>query len=283
LPRTQRSWLAVLFGCLLLLTGHPVFSADRALVFGVFPHLTAKQVVETYRPVADTLEKHLQRDVVIYSARDFKTFVERTRLGEYDILLTAPHLAWLARQDAGYRPLLKYAQPVSGLLVVRADSPFKEPKALRGRTIAIPDPFAIAVLALHAQMAAQGLRNEIDYRTATSGSHRNAVMQVINGRADGAMLGQHTYALLPPELRQQLRVLAQTPPLSSLMYLTHPRLRDAEAQAIRKALLDFAARPEGRAFMHDGGYAGFVDVDGHELRAFHAYAMQVQDLLRTPR
>lgn len=283
LRRTLRSGLAALLGCLLLIAGRPVFSADKPLVFGVFPHLTAKQVVETYRPIADTLEKHLQRDVIIYSARDFKTFVERTRQGDYDILLTAPHMAWLARQDAGYRPLLKYAQPVYGLLVVKADSPYTEPKALRGRTIATPDPFAVAVLALHAEMAAQGLRPHIDYRTVASGSHRNAAIQVINDRADGAMLGQHTYTLLPPELRQQLRVLAKTPSLSSLMYLTHPRLRDAEAQAVRKALLQFASLPAGRTFMHDGGYAGFVDVDGSELQSFHRYALQVQDLLRETR
>lgn len=275
--------LSVLLVCLLLIVSRPVFSADPPLVFGVFPHLTAKQAVETYRPIADTLEKHLQRGVVIYSARDFKTFIERTRQGEYDILLTAPHLAWLARQDAGYRPLLKYAQPVYGLLVVRADSTFEEPKALRGRTIAIPDPFAVAALALHAQLAAQGFRNDIDYRTVISGSHLNAVMQVINGRTDGAMLGLHTYTLLSAELRQQLRVLAKTPSLSSLMYLTHPRLRDTEAEAIREALLHFAALPEGRAFMQRGGYAGFVSVDGSELRAFHPYALQVQDMLRTSR
>ena len=36
------------------------------------------------------------------------------------MLLTAPHLAWLARQDAGYQPLLKYAEPVRGLLVVKS-------------------------------------------------------------------------------------------------------------------------------------------------------------------
>ncbi len=283
LRRMLRSGLAVLFGSLLLIAGRPVFSADKPLVFGVFPHLTAKQIVETYRPIADTLEKHLQREVIIYSARDFKTFVERTRQGDYDILLTAPHLAWLARRDAGYRPLLKYAQPVYGLLVVRIDSPYKEPKALRGHTIATPDPFAVAVLALHAELATQGLRHGIDYRTVASGSHRNAVMQVINDRTDGAMLGQHTYTMLPPELRQQLRVLAKTAPLSSLMYLTHPRLRDAESQAIRKALLQFASLPEGRAFMRDGGYAGLVDVDGGELQSFHPYALQVQDLLRETR
>ena len=97
------------------------------------------------------------------------------------------------------------------------------------------------------------------------------------------MLGLHPYNLMPPKLRQQLRVLAETPPLSSVMYLTHPRLRDAEAQAIRKALLSFAATSEGQAFMQRGGYGGFVEVDGSELSAFRPYALQAQELLRATR
>lgn len=148
LARLRRSLTrsAALIGCLLLtLTSGPAACADTPLVFGVFPNLTARQTIVTYRPLADVLERHLQRRVILFSARNFKTFVERTRQGEYDILLTAPHLAWLARQDAGYRPLLKYAQPARGLLVVKADSPFAEPAALRGRTIATPDLIAVAV------------------------------------------------------------------------------------------------------------------------------------------
>ena len=274
---------AFLLGLLLIAGGRPAASADKPLVLGVFPSMTAKQTVEIYRPLASALEKHLRRSVVVYSARDFTTFVARTRQGEYDILLTAPHLAWLARQDTGYRPLLKYAQPVRGLLVVRSDSPFDEPDKLRGRTIAMADPIALAVLAIQAELAAHGLKRGIDYRTSDSGTHTNAVLQVINGRVDAAVLGLHPYNLTPPELRQQLRVLAESPPLSSLMYLTHPRLREAEAQAVRNALLRFAATPEGQAFMQRGGYGGFADVDGSELRAFRPYALQAQELLRNVR
>lgn len=285
LRRTLKFRLVALPGILLLLAmGIPTaFGADKPLVFGIFPSLTARQIVEIHRPLADVLEKHLQRRVVIYSARDFKTFAERTRQGEYDILLTAPHLAWLARQDAGYRPLLKYAQPVRGLLVVKSDSPFDAPEALRGRTIAIPDPLAVVVLAIQTELAAHGLRPGTDYQTAASGTHINAVMQVINGRADAAMLGLPSYSLMTPELRRQVRVLIETPPLSGLMYLTHPRLRDAEAQAVRHALLSFAATPEGQAFMQRGGHLGFAAVDGRELQAFRPYALQVQDMLRTTR
>lgn len=269
---------------LLLATGiPPAFSADDPLVFGIFPYLTAKETIEVYRPLADTLEKHLQRQVVIYSARDFSIFADRTRRGDYDILLTAPHLAWLARQEAGYRPLLKYVQPVRGMLVVKADSPFDSPHALRGRTIATADSIAVAVLAVQAELAARGLRHNTDYRTTDSGTHLNAVMQVINGRADGAMVGAHAYTLMSPELRRQLRVLAETPPLSGLMYLSHPRLREAEAQTVRKALLNFAATPEGLAFMQRGAYGGFAAVDDRELHAYRPYALQAQEILRKTR
>jgi len=274
--------LGVLLGCLLLAAG--ARAAEPApLTFGVFPNLTARQIVTTYRPLADALERRLQRRVVLFSARDFRTFVERTRHGDYDLVLTAPHLAWLARQDAGYRPLLKYAQPVRGLLVVRADSPFDAPAALRGRTIATADAIAVAVLATQDELAKHGLQPGLEYRTTDSGTHLNAVMQVVNGRADAAMLGLHPYTLLPADLRPQLRVLAETASLSSLMYLTHPRLRDADAQALHDALLDFAATPDGQAFMRRGGYGGFADVDGSELHAFRRYALQAQQMLRAPR
>ena len=109
--RMRPSRRAVLLGLLLLAIGsRPAVGASDPLVFGVFPNMTAKQIVETYRPLAEALEKTLNRRVVIYTARDFATFIERTRRGEYDILLTAPHLAWLASQDPG-RPARSWSTP----------------------------------------------------------------------------------------------------------------------------------------------------------------------------
>lgn len=282
--RRQTFGFTTLIACLLLaMTCRAAAGADIPLVLGVFPSLTPRQIVATYRPLAEALEKQLQRRVVVYSARDFKTFVERTRQGRYDLLLTAPHLAWLAREEAGYRPLLKYARPVRGLLVVKSDSPYQEPGALRGRTLATADSVAVAVLAVEAELGAHGLRRDVDYRTVDAGTHLNAVMQVVKGRADGAMLGLHPYRLLPPELRRQVRVLAETPPLSSMMVLSHPRVGDAEAHAVSGALLDFAASPAGQTFIRRGGLGGFARVDGSELRAFRPYALQAQEMLRAAR
>lgn len=253
---------------------------DTPLIFGIFPNMTAKQTLEIYEPLVKQMEKRLQRRIVVYTARDFRTFVERTRQGDYDIVLTAPHLAWLARQDAGYRPLLKYAQPAHGLLVVKKTGSYRVGEDLRGQDIAISDPIAVTALAVQADMAALGLRPNVDYRMTGYGSHLNAVMQVINRRTAAAMLGSHPYRLLPAGIRDQLRIVIETPPFSSLMYLTHPRLRDREADAIRRALLDFAVTPQGKAFLQRGGYGGFVPVDGNELRAFRPYALQVEKMMQ---
>jgi len=253
---------------------------DKPLVLGVFPHLTAKQIIENYRPLVSALEKRLQRRVTVHSAPNLRIFVERTQQGNYDILLTPPHMAWLAQQDAGYRPLLKYAEPVHGLLVVRSDAAFTTPEALRGRTIATADAIAVAGLAIEADLAERGLKLGIDYRTMESGTHSSTVMQVINRRADAAMIGQHAYQLMSEDLRKQLRILSKTRPLSSLMYLTHPRIGDREAKSVRHALLDFSASPEGRAFMQRGLYGGFAEVDGNELQAFRPYALRAQEILR---
>jgi phosphonate transport system substrate-binding protein len=281
LSRLRRMAVALSGALALSLVAHAQASpTDAPLIFGVFPNMTAKQTLEIYEPLAKQMEKHLRRRVIIYTARDFKTFVERTRQGDYDILLTAPHLAWLARQDAGYRPLLKYSQPTRGLLVVKSTSPYRTPDDLRGRDIATPDPLAVVTLAVQAELAAHGLRRNVDYQTMDYGSHLNAAMQVINGRSAAAMLGLHPFLLLPPQVRQQLQVLIESAPLSSLMYLTHPRLRDREANAIRRALLDFAATPEGKDFMRHGGYGGFTAVDGSELRAFRPYALQTEEMMQ---
>jgi phosphonate transport system substrate-binding protein len=272
-----------LLATLLLGVALPGRAADPPLVFGVFPNLTARQTLATYHPLAATLERHLKRPVIVYSARDFPTFIARTHAGQYDLVLTAPHLAWLARQETGYRPLLKYSNPVRGLLVTRADSGLAGVPDLRGRTVAIADKLALATLAIEVDLGAQGIERGRDYKVVIGSTHANALALVAGGRADAAIVGLHPFRMLPDAARTQLRILAETPPLSSLTYLAHPRVRDTEADALRQGLLAFASSPSGRAFLEHGGYGELVAAEDSELGAFRAHALRAQALLREAR
>lgn len=258
--------------------------ADRApLVFGVFPSLTPKVLIETYQPVVQDLKRRLDRPVVLYTAADFKQFVARTRRGEFDLLLTPPHLAWLARQDTGYRPLVKYASPVQGLLIVRTGSSVRSIAELKGKTIASANPLAVIAMAMEAQLRAHGLTPGTDLRIHNAQSHNNAVMLAFNGVTDAAIVGTQAYRQLPPNVRTGVRVIGRTPPLSSPMYMTHPRIRDAEATRIRDALLGFVASVQGRAFIKRGGFGGLVQPDGKELQLFKPYALEAQQRLKDVR
>jgi phosphonate transport system substrate-binding protein len=271
----------VLLAALLVGAGlRPAWGAEAPLVFGVFPHLTARQLLVTYRPLAAVLEKRLGRPVLVYSARDFRTFIARTRAGEYDLLLTAPHLAWLARQEAGYRPLLKYSEPVHALLLTRTDSKLAAMQDLRDRVVAVADEIALATLAIELDLTAEGLERDRDYRTLPAVTPVNAMTQLLAGRADAAIVGTHPFKMLPAEKRAQLRVVARTHAMSSLTYLAHPRLSDDAAQGLREGLLEFAASPAGREFLAKGGFGTLVEADDSELAAFRPHALRTQALLR---
>ena len=254
--------------------------ASDPLIFGVFPYLTARQVVETYQPVAAAMEKQLQRRVVLYTARDFKTFAERRRRGEYDILLLAPHLALLAKQETGYRPLLIYDKPIRGMLVVKADSAFHAVENLRDHTFAVGSVIAMTVMAAQDDLAARGLKPGRDYQTINAGTHINAAMQVINGRTDAAILAEKPYLSMQPDQRRQLRVLVQTRPLPGLVYLTHPRLRDAETRAIGSALVSLNESQDAAIVSHRNSHGELDPVSDNAFRAVRGYTFQAQNILR---
>lgn len=260
---------------------YPAWAAQSTpLVFGVFPNLSTQEILTTYRPLADVLEKQLHRRVMIYTAPDFRTFAVRTRDGAYDLILTAPHLAWLARQEAGYRPLLQFNQPVRGLLVVKQQSTFNALSDLKNHHVATADRLAITVLAMQEALAAHGLKSGLQFRQIDAGTHSNAAMQVIMGRVDAAIVGRQPFNHLPDAVRAQLRVIAETPPLSSQMFLSHPRVSEQEALAIHQTLLDFERSPEGQRLMQRSGFGALMDVHDDGFSENRRYALEAQRLIR---
>ncbi|MEQ1661777.1 MAG: phosphate/phosphite/phosphonate ABC transporter substrate-binding protein [Thiobacillus sp.] len=285
-PQKYRWCQGIVWITLLVLFGlSPLARAGKPapFVFGVFPNLGTQQILMTYRPLADVLEKRFHRQVLIFTAPDFKTFVTRTHRGEYDLVLTAPHMAWLARQEAGYRPLLQFDQPVRGLLVVNKASALNTLQDLDNSKIAIGDPLAVTVLAMQDLLAASGLKSGQQFRLYEAGTQSNAAMQVVSRRSDAAIVGRQPLNALPEDMRQQLRVIAETRALSSQMFLTHPRVNERDAASIQEALLAFERLSAGQTFMTKSGFGKLVPVRDGEFQVFRPYALEVQRLMRDVR
>lgn len=251
-------------------------AADAEFNFGVFPQLSIRVMVETYQPLANDLGKAIKQPVNLTSAADFVTFHTRTRNREYDLVLTAPHLAWLAWKEGGYRPMLTYLEPARGILIVRADSPYQQIADLRGKTIALPDPLAVVNIRMEKMLEKAGLLLGRDLTKIEAGSHTNAATHVNQGQADAAVVGVLAYLRLPKEVRDNLRVIAETPAMPSHVYLVHPRTTPARERAIAQAIEQFTRSEAGQTFLQKGGFGGVRALKKNELKQVEGDARELK-------
>ena len=104
------------------------------LSLGLFPNLPAYRLVEIYQPLADYLTAQSGYSVRLVSSKDFITFYKRTHEQAFDLIITAPHLAWLAMTESAYRPVVTFANQVAGVVIVKRYAAMKDVRACRGKT-----------------------------------------------------------------------------------------------------------------------------------------------------
>jgi len=275
--RFPRILLSVLLG--LALVSAPVRAAPPPLEIGVFPYLSTRTVLTIHQPLREYLEKAYGRPVQLYTAPDFKTFVERTQHGDYDVVVTAPHFARLAQIEAGYVPLAMHTRELRGLVVVAKQSPYKDIDDLRGKTIAIPNRLAIVSSMSLQLLRNRGLQPGNDFKLLAAASHNSGVLSVQRGEAQAAITEASALQQMPDELKGSMRVLATTDQVPHVMYLAHSRLGAAETGKIKAALLRFAESPEGRAFLENNGFEGLRPVDDADLKRMDPYVKELKHML----
>lgn len=277
---TRRQLCALILCCSLPLGAH---AATTPLVIGLFPYLSPRHEFRLYQSLADYLHQQLGRPVQLYTAKTPRAFVEATQHGGFDIVLTPPHLAWLAEHEAGYRPLATYASTIRGLLVVAASSELHTAAELRGRNIAIPDSLAIVTILGVAYLQEAGLRRDIDYRFLSRGSHSNTVLAVINDEAPAAIMGALLFSQLPETVRSRLRIIGTTPEVKSFFFMANSRLSPTTARAVQDALLSFGTTPQGRLFLDQSHFGSILPADPHSLAAMAPYGAETQRLMKESR
>lgn len=256
--------------------------AQGRLIVGLVPNVSARTLIAAFQPVREHLERALGQPVELYTAPDFRTFHERTQRGEYDLVVTPAHFAWLAIREAKYAPLVTYLNPLQGLVIVRQDSPIDSPRALRGKKIGVVDPLAIVTIRGLQFLKEQGLQPGIDFSVHRSAPHNTAALAVGNGELDAAIIGSGPYRIMPEEIRAQVRVPGEVGAVPNAVYLANGRLQAEQRRALQDALLAFGSAPAGRQFMQQYSYGGFRTISTTDLKSMEAYSQRVKELLANP-
>ena len=254
--------------------------SNGTLEIGIFPYLSVRTLLITYQPLQQYLQTRLQRPVLFVTAPDLRTFVKRTQRGEYRFVLTAPHFARLAQQEAGYLPMLRTKRDLHGVLIVDKDSPLHHVRGLRGKIVATPDSIAIITMLGAQLLRANNLRPGKDVILQAMPSHDAAVLAMQKGESAAAIVAVTALQQMPQELRSNIRILATSNEVPSIMFLAHPKTPRREVADMTRLLLEFIENtPEGRKFMNDTGYLGLRPPSTREMKRLDPYVGDLKTLL----
>jgi len=220
---------------------HPDPKANNSdtLYFGVLPYLSTTALIKTWRPFANFIEKTLHKKVIIKTAPNFRSFIQRTAEGRYDLLMTAPHFAVLAVKTHGYQIIAGHNHDLAGDIVVAKTATFRSINDLRGKIFATPDPLAAVSILAELTLRQYGLTPNKDIRIKTTASHNTALVDVAEGRAAAAVVVGGLYRRLNASNKfGQLKKLATTDKIPHIMYIANPSFPKDDILKLRKALIN---------------------------------------------
>jgi phosphonate transport system substrate-binding protein len=253
--RTVRQHLLGIFASALLLGGsvHAACLGEQnsttVYSFDVVPQLTAAKIYTTWSPL---LKRVGEETGLCFELRVWPTipeFEQRLLKGDPAFVFLNPYHAVLAYQKKKYQPLLADSEDLlTGILVVRADSPIQSLEELKGQTVSMPAPNAFAAsLLIRAELA----KRKIDIRPVFVKTHSNVYRSVITKDAVAGGGVNNTLDNEAPEVRQQLRVLFETPAYTPHPIVTHPSVSAAVRDRFLQAMLKLTQDEAGRKLLAD--------------------------------
>ena len=216
--------------------------------FAVVPQYSAVELHKDWAPLLARLSKDTGFTLELKIQNTIPHFEAGFLKGEPDFVYMNPYHIVMAKKAQSYTPLLRDAKPLTGVLVMSKESPYKSLKDLDGQKIAFPAPNAFgASLYMRALLSEVAL---IKFEPVFVKTHSNVYRHVL--RKDAAAGGTVNLALNDEivQVREQLQILYQTPPVASHPVVVHPRVPAAVQKVIAQAFFALTKDAEGRALLH---------------------------------
>ncbi len=213
--------------------------------WSVVPQFSPTRVHRDWQPFLRALETRTGFRFKLIPADSFDFFEAGIRKHRFDFIYANPYQVLLAHRSSGYMPLIRDGQHrLTGILVVRKDSPVHQVKELEGGRIAFASPNAFAVsLYMRALLTEKfGIHFIADY----VGSHSNAYRKVLLGRdiASGGIY--RTLNRERPEVVNNLRVIFQAPSTITHAIAALSSVPEAARRKVQQAILAMAKTEAGR-------------------------------------
>lgn len=222
-------------------------SAAGELSVAVVPQFPAAETHRQWSPLLERLGRDTGLALKLKLQASIPKFEIELLAGLHDIVFMNPYHLLMALGSQAYLPLVRNAKPLTGILVVRRESPARQVQDLHGQRLAFPAPNAFgaslwmrALLSEHEHLA---------FETLYAQTHSNVYRHVIRGEAAAGGGVNTTFAQEREEVRADLRVIYETPGAASHPLCAHPRVPASVRAALTDALLALAKDADGRLLL----------------------------------
>jgi len=221
--------------------------STKVYTFDVVPQFPAAKIYTTWSPLLQRIGQDAGLCFELRVSASIPEFEQRFLKGESDFTFLNPYHAVLAYQKKKYQPLLADAQDLlTGILVVRSDNLIKNLNDLKGKNVSFPAPNSFAAsLLIRAELAKQ----KIDVNPVFVKTHSNVYRSVINKDALAGGGVNNTLDNEAPEVRQQLRVLYETPAYTPHPIATHPSVASDVRERFLKAMVKLSQDEDGQKLL----------------------------------
>jgi ABC-type phosphate/phosphonate transport system substrate-binding protein len=256
----------------------PLFAAQKIkpLTLGVFPYISANQMIAQLSPLVKRMEKALDRKVVMVSAPGFMEYMKRVTRGDYDLIVTAPHMGRLSQKRDGWQLVVMSSQQTATLLLVRKDSGIETIEDLRGGKMAVGNWRSVTYQMAEKALAEKGLTLKKDVKVVETATFSNVVQSVflkeVEVGATPTLLWDkwiHVNEEQHNQLREIFRAKKPAPPSFLVMA---PSGTDQEfINSLRESLLAFNDTQEGKKFFKKSQYESFLPPDQKAMETIDPY------------
>jgi phosphonate transport system substrate-binding protein len=221
--------------------GKSALASDKTYTVAVVPQFSSNKIYADWTPLLAKLEvvTGLHFQLIVYN--DFSRFEKEFESGIPDLIFFNPYHMTVAKKMQGYRPLLRDAENLSGILVVQKDSPISQLADLNGKTIAFPSPNALGASLYMRALLAEKFHLKIN--PVYVNGHQNVYRHVIHGEASAGGGVARTLASEDASVQNQLKIIFSTPEIASHPLAAHPRIPIETSKKIVRAMLALAKDP----------------------------------------
>ena len=226
--------------------------------------LTDRQ--STLQAWSDYLQQQLQQPVQFLQRRTYYEIMQLLLEGKLDFAWVCgyPYVAQRNRVRLTAVPLYQHQPLYQSYLIVPADDLHtRRIGDLAGTVFAFSDPDSNSgYLAPQFQLREQGLNPaQVFRKTFFTWSHQDVVRAVADGVAQGGAVDGYvweTLARLNPQLTAKTRIAARSPWYGFPPIVSRAEISPALFEAMRQALLNMPANPQGQAVLAQLNLDGFT-------------------------